>query len=426
MPKKISDIRSKLLKPVPKEHLKDRKGPGGKTLYYIDGDYVTFQLNEIFGVENVEITVPTLELEAEHRYVKPTEVTARRNPETREYEAVKSEDIPFVEFTYRSKVAIKVSVLDEAGELRTFVREGIGTGLGSANASATASLHQARQIAIKYAATDGLKRAAKQIGTIFGLSIGENGVQSLAVDTDEADVDEAAQVNAGATTPAPSAVLSNESAPKANPASVTQAPQPSAQQTTRPQAPQPNAAPKPADVATTTSAAPQNPAPVQTQSQASRPAAAPNSPQAATAATKPPAQAVTQAETASNAVAPEPEIPAVDVEKLKTLGSMEWIATFRKLNSALGQSRSLESVSKIARISGTYFALVNKAPDIEPEYKTNVENTMRKYLNTHIAKHQMRIDLEAEINFGRQAAETPAPAEEAIAAPGSDSFEPPF
>lgn len=58
MPKKIAEIRSKTLKPVPSEYLKDRAGPGSKRLHYVEGDYILFQINEIFGVECVDISVP--------------------------------------------------------------------------------------------------------------------------------------------------------------------------------------------------------------------------------------------------------------------------------------------------------------------------------------------------------------------------------
>lgn len=420
MPKTISEIRKSLQKSVPKDHLKDRNGPGGKKLYYVEGDYVNYQLNEIFGVENVDIVVRELVLEAENRFTKVQESQARRNPETRQYEAVKQDDIPQIEFTYRATVAVIVTVIDEQGGVRTFTREGVGTGLGTSANLPTSSHHQARQTSIKYAETDALKRAAKKIGAIFGLSIGENGAQSLAVDTDEPYEDEA-PANLGVTTPGVSSVLSNESDPKpaSAPAASSTPPAPAENPKAAVSQQAPKSEPEPRAPAL-------NPTPAPTKAQEQQPAAKTSTAPVGDHSAKPPVENAAQTTTSPvDANTGDPAIPEVDVQALEALNSIQWLPKFKELNNTLGESRSLEAVSKIARTAGSYFALVSKSQILEPDYKANVEKTMRNYLTKHIERHQLRIDIEAEILNGRKDVEVPAAAEE-LTAPGPDAFQPPF
>lgn len=392
MPKKISDIRKSILKPVPPEYLKDRAGPGSKRLHYVEGDYVAFQLNEIFGVECVDITIPHHALEAERFYTKSVETKAAFNKETRTYEQTESKEVPAVEYSYGARVRIEVTVLDDAGNERRFVKEGIGAGTGNCAATTGASLHQARQIAMKYAETDAMKRAAKKIGTLFGLSIGENGKQQYAIDEDDV-VDEITADNAPATAPAPSTVLSNTSDPK--PAATAAKPAPVA----------------PAKPVTQ----PSEPAPAPVTAQPQPPVAQATHAPAATTATTAPATPAPAAVTEPTSTA-EPAVPAVDEGALQGMASAEWTVTFRTLNKTLEQSRSVDTVAEIARVAGCYFRLVEGSNVLDAGYKKQVKPLMTGYLEKHVKSHALQIDLAAAIKKGEDISLAPAE-EEAFQAP---------
>ena len=413
MPKKISDIRKSILKPVPAEHLKDRAGPGNKRLHYVEGDYVTFQLNSIFGVECVDITIPHHGLEGETRFKKSVQTKAAFNKETRTYEEVETKDVPAVEYSYGAKVRIAVTVLDDQGAERVFVKEGIGAGLGSSAATEFSSLHQARQIAMKYAETDALKRAAKKIGTLFGLSIGEDGSQAYAIDEDDT-VEEISAPEATSTTPAPSSVLSNESSKPAEkpPAATPAAVQPATAQTQAPKPPAQTAAAQPA-------AASQPPAPkAPAQPPVEKPAAAPEAAQPANAqptVAARPAPVATAAQQATEAEVATVAMPVVDENALRTMSSGEWTTTFQTLKKAMSQRTSIEDVSEVARIAGCYFRLVDASEIIDVKYKTQVKPLMTSHLKKHVDAHALQIDLAAEIKKSEEP--TAAAEEEAFQAP---------
>lgn len=405
MPKKISDIRKSILKPVPSEHLKDRAGPGNKRLHYVEGDYVTFQLNEVFGVECVDITVPHHGLEGENRFKKAIEGKAAFNTVSRTYEPTETKEVPAVEFSYGAKVRIAVTVLDDQGAERIFVKEGIGAGLGSSAATEFSSLHQARQIAMKYAETDALKRAAKKIGTLFGLSIGEDGKQAYAVDEDDG-VDEIVAPEAGATTPAPSSVLSNESTkPAAKPTTAQTVAAPAAARTPAAKASEQPPVEKPATAQSQPQPEVVKPTPAVSSSQ---PAAVTSQPAPAASAAPPQATA---------AVTGALAIPDVDEDALRGLSSAEWTVTFRALNDTLNQTTSIEDVSKVARVAGCYFRLVNASDILEAGYKNQVKPLMTKYLEKHITANALQIDVAAEIKKGE---------EPAAARTEEEAFQPPF
>lgn len=414
MPKKISEIRKSILKPVPTEHLKDRAGPGNKRLHYVEGDYVTYQLNDVFGVECVDITVPHHGLEGENRFKKAIEGKAAFNSVTRTYEPTETKEVPAVEYSYGAKVRIAVTVLDDQGVERVFVKEGIGAGLGSSAATEYSSLHQARQIAMKYAETDALKRAAKKIGTLFGLSIGEDGRQAYAIDDDDV-VDEIAVTEPGAKTPAPSSVLSNESIKPA-------APQPVKEPTATAAAPaSKEAEPARASTAVATQAPQQaHKAPAATPA-AQTPVNAQQAPKtAATASVAQQAATVQQSAPVSNAPAETAsgtvEIPKVDEDVLRGLDSAEWTTTFRALNNTLSQTTSIEDVSEIARIAGCYFRLVGASAVLDDGYKKQVKPLMTNYIQKHVAARALQIDIASEIKKGEEPAER---VEE-------EAFQPPF
>jgi hypothetical protein len=412
MPKKISEIRRSILKPVPTEHLKDRAGPGNKRLHYVEGDYVTYQLNEIFGVECVDITVPHHGLEGENRFLKAVEGKAAFNKETRKYEPTETTNVPAIEFSYGAKVRIAVTVLDEQNAERVFVKEGIGAGLGSSAATEFSSLHQARQIAMKYAETDALKRAAKKIGTLFGLSIGEDGRQAYAIDDDS--VEEIVAPEVGATTPTPSAVLSNESTTAAAPqpvketAATTAVPAPKAAAPAPAPTPVANQAQQQAHKAPAATPAAQTPVNVQQAPKTSAPAPAAERPAPTPAAAELPAQ-VEPAEITLIA------IPDVNEDALRAMSSGEWTTTFRNLKDAMTQRTSIEDVSEVARVAGCYFRLVSQSDILDVKYKTQVKPLMTSHLDKHVKAHALQIDLAAEIKKGEEPAERVE--EEAFQAP---------
>lgn len=410
MPKKIAEIRSKTLKPVPPEYLKDRAGPGSKRLHYVEGDYILFQLNEIFGVECVDISVPHIALESERAFEKTGDIRSvhKGGPV---YEKEQDPNIPALEFSYCAKVRIEVTVLDDADKERKFVKEGIGAGTGSCNLVIGATTHQARQIAIKYAETDALKRAAKKLGSLFGLSIGSDGKQKYSMDED----DMADDLTPGPVTPAASSVLSNESTKPATSEPVNA--KPATAEASAPKAPVPAPAATPVAAQTPQQA----PKPAAVTPAAQTPVNAQQAPKtAATASVAQPAPTAQQnapaakapADTGSGTV----EIPKVDEDVLRGLDSAEWTTTFRALNNTLSQTTSIEDVSEIARIAGCYFRLVGASAVLDDGYKRQVKPLMTNYLQKHVAARALQIDIASEIKKGEEPAER---LEE-------EAFQPPF
>lgn len=410
MPKKIAEIRSKTLKPVPSEYLKDRAGPGSKRLHYVEGDYILFQINEIFGVECVDISVPHIALESERAFEKAGDVRSVHKGGA-EYAKEQDPNIPAIEFSYCAKVRIEVTVLDDADKERKFVKEGIGAGTGSCNLTIGATTHQARQIAIKYAETDALKRAAKKLGSLFGLSIGSDGKQKYSMDED----DMADDLTPGPVTPAASSVLSNESTKPATTEPVNA--KPATAEASAPKAPVP--APTATPVAAQTPQ--QAPKPAVATPAAQTPVNAQQAPK--TAATAPAAERPATTQAAAEVPAPvEPggitliAIPDVDDDALRAMSSGEWTTTFRSLKDAMTQRTSIEDVSEVARVAGCYFRLVNQSDILDVKYKTQVKPLMTSHLDKHIKAHALQIDLAAEIKKGEEPAER---VEE-------EAFQPPF
>lgn len=204
MPHKINTIRVKLGEKVPDRYMKTRKGAGDKTFHYIDGDYIYYMLNELFGVENTDKEIKHLELDNTRVYTKDVVRNGPYNAEKRAYDPAIRVHESLIEFTFRAIVRLTVKVVDDEGNVITFFREGAGTGLGTASNEPGASHHQARQTAQKAAETDASKRAAKQLGSALGLAIGKDGTQQYASipDDEENSFDTTASGDAGAL-PAP-------------------------------------------------------------------------------------------------------------------------------------------------------------------------------------------------------------------------------
>ena len=404
MPYKISDIREKLHQAVPPAHLKERTGPSNQKVHYVDGDYVIHQLNENFGVENVDILTSEMVCEAERTMVKVIEVRGPYIKEQRTYGPNTQTNVPYVEFTYRAKVTLKVTIFTETGEEKVITKEGTGVGYGTGPAQEFNSLHQYRQMAIKAAETDAIKRAAKKLGARFGLSIGKDGKQAYATYSEDEVMEVGTEVVAinhtTAVEPEPAAA-----------AATTQAPVQAADatQTAAPAAVQPAKAPE---------------KPVQATQQASQPAqqVAQTARQPQTEIAKPATVTTTQAAPVTEAVKPI----IVDEAALKVLDITGWTAEFRQLSEKLTQTKNYDEIMQISKVASSYLRLLKDSEQINAAFKKQAPEVMTRYLNARAVKLELHnIDFKDEIEneIARQTAEA---AQAAGATAGATQDEDPF
>lgn len=127
--------------------VKTRKGPGGKTLSYVSGDYIIEMANAIFGFGNWD--AETVEMKREH---EPVQI-----PPTEEYPKGS------VVVTYSARVRVTVWSPDHTKKI---TRERCGAHRGFAT-----TVGEAIENCIKSAETDATKRAFVTFGNQFGLAL---------------------------------------------------------------------------------------------------------------------------------------------------------------------------------------------------------------------------------------------------------------
>ena len=144
----FTDDQTKLLNdPLDPEHVKPRKGAGGKTLHYVEGWFAVDEANRIFGHGNW--SRETVIMEPLHA---PALIQDPDSPETGK-----------VVSAFYAKV--RITVWSEDGK-RSIVREGSGAARGFARTAG-----EAMENAIKSAETDATKRALTTFGYSFGLAL---------------------------------------------------------------------------------------------------------------------------------------------------------------------------------------------------------------------------------------------------------------
>lgn len=133
--RKKDDIREQLAQPVPAKYIKQLQGYD-----YIDGAYVIRKLNELFGVEWDSSVINLTIIEAERSQTRPDGT----------------------HFMTKAPTAVWATV-----EVRTQYCRKQDVGVNAVQGDSARAL----DTAIKGAATDGLKRAARQLGEALGLSL---------------------------------------------------------------------------------------------------------------------------------------------------------------------------------------------------------------------------------------------------------------
>jgi DNA repair and recombination protein RAD52 len=147
-----SELERLCAEPLDRANVKERR-QAGSVLSYVDGYYVKRRLSEVFGVAGWSSSVTVL---------------AQEGPA---YEAKSRSGNVTQRVAYRCEVALTVrgrtgGVGGDPVRVLEVTKTDVGTGLGSA-----ADLNEAREKAMKEAATDALKRAAALLGDSFGLAL---------------------------------------------------------------------------------------------------------------------------------------------------------------------------------------------------------------------------------------------------------------
>ena len=142
---------------VPQDVIKSRQVGGGSSANYVQKEYLTNELHNIFGTENV--TRETLEMSkvGEHHVTMPG---GHDRP-----------DVPGFASTWACKNRTTIRIPLDDGSERVFVREGFGTCTFTQKFTDRTSPSEIAETAIKGAETDAFKRAVSSLGRRFGLDI---------------------------------------------------------------------------------------------------------------------------------------------------------------------------------------------------------------------------------------------------------------
>ncbi len=127
---------------IPEDVIEKRSGGGGKELSYLSGAYVIDRLNQVLGIGEWSYSIESL--------------TKVFEGEVAGY----SGDVKSVSYT--AIVQLEASI---AGKRVFFTEVGYGDGTDKKNAG------KAHELAVKEAVTDGVKRAAKNLGRSMGLGL---------------------------------------------------------------------------------------------------------------------------------------------------------------------------------------------------------------------------------------------------------------
>jgi DNA recombination protein Rad52 len=132
-------------------HVSQRK-QAGQTFDYIEGWHAIDKANQIFGFDGWLRETVDVRCVSEGEYDKPVWENGRKTDKT----------VQMYRCTYNARVRVTVF----AGDDRTVVREGCGSGHGNAQ-----NPGDAHESAIKEAETDAMKRALMTFGNPFGLAL---------------------------------------------------------------------------------------------------------------------------------------------------------------------------------------------------------------------------------------------------------------
>lgn len=406
MAKAISEIRTALNSRIPEQYMKTRDGNGGKTFHYINGDYINYKLNDVFGVENVDKEFVSISHEHTREFSKEFLRNGPYNAEARKYTEPKKVVEPAVEFTYMAVIRLTIRVKDAEGNVVTFKREGVGTGGALAANNEFAAQHHARQTAIKAAETDATKRAAKQIGSALGLAIDLDGKQQYA-STDEADAPPADDpLNPAEENDTRETVSANENLEKAKEAAA-------AAQPANPRAAVPLEIQKRPAGQNNQIAAEQKPAErsqvvqnaTQTTTQAPTPSSTVGQVQPAAANQSAGSQPKNDRPTNEGAaVAPPPsnellraKISSINVDQntLCKLEKVGWSQLFRNLFDIVNDTTDPGDFIRLCEITGYYIDIIGKRqPQTDPQFASNIT----RHVIQEFAKKRTALKLE-NLNF---------------------------
>lgn len=405
----VKDLKKQLAKPVPREYMSERTGAGNQTLHYVAGDYVIHTLNEIFGPENVSTHIDEVRTIVNRTVKRQVNLGSKKTANG--YEALGTKEVDYLEVQYMVRGRIEIQVGD-----KTIVKSGIGTGKGSGWAAEDKLIAQVHEVAIKGAETDMVKRAAKKLGPIFGLSIGDDGKQLYAsVAEDEAQPTEEAAEPGKPDEAKPDAVKPDAAKPEATKPEAAKPAPAAAQASTAPKVD-----PKPA---ATAAAKPASTAPAATPAPAAAPTPAPAAAPAPEPVTPPPAATPapvaggpadvpasvrlnpTTAPAGANGASTAPaaatgsriELPHMDIEALKALDSNGWVNKMKQLKGVLETTKTVDDVIAIAHQTGRYERLINDNPRVDEGFKTQVHDLMVRYINAHMTQHNIPINIEEQI-----------------------------
>ncbi len=407
---------------VPKEHMKVRTGPSNSSLHYIDGDYVVHKLNELFGAENVSTFVEDITVLLDRTVIREVTGQAKKKPGTNEWIPAETKSISWTEVAFRATVRIEVTYKG-----KTFTKSGVGTGHGTGWTPPDRPATPIYEIASKAAETDALKRAAKKLGPVLGLSIGDGGEQVFAtIPEDDASLVQEENPPFSETDQVVSTPIPATTAPAASPSRTTPSPEPKAEtvlaQTQRPQeqAPKPQPEQKPAAQTPTVAEpaqAPATPSHKPPAAAASTPSATANSGNAtggssnqagATGGESIKLNPVTPPATASapSATSPMASLPKIDVTNDREIPSTEWISRMRQLRAVLEQTTTQDQLLQVADQFGGYVALINSGEHIDQGFKDNCKKIMDDYVRNHYEKLGLDIADQIKDRFNRAFADT--------------------
>lgn len=152
------EITKLLEEPIPRSVIAKRAGGGGRTLDYLEGWYVIDRMNQIFGNLNWSYSIIDL---------KPVFVGEVKGSHVAHYVA---------------QVELKVKEIEAKGgdSLERYNTSTYFHDVGYGNGSDKFDPGKAHELAVKEAVTDGIKRAAKNLGRSMGLALYDKSQEHVA------------------------------------------------------------------------------------------------------------------------------------------------------------------------------------------------------------------------------------------------------
>ncbi len=161
---------------IAEDNLSERKGRGSQKFFYIDKEYVSATLDEVFGVDNWSRETKKIEfLDTTEQAGKTEKWTNGRKTEV---------DCMHIAVTVSAIVRVTITV-GEHPEQKTFVREGTGVDTNNGPVGeglAVTSKGDVIATAVKSAESDAFKRACAGLGYIFGNNVSDKGQAKITFD----------------------------------------------------------------------------------------------------------------------------------------------------------------------------------------------------------------------------------------------------